>query len=166
MTRETDPRALELLADGLAQGAPRELDRLLDNLLAQPHRTPAAFVWLAERAAVDEALRSRNPLRLLQQILASHVARRVRALPAAPAGPGRVGRHACRACSPISPRSRRRRPRTRCSARSSLEPYQREQLVNAIQLRFQTLRKETGPAPLYATGRVDRRQARRSCTRS
>jgi transcription elongation GreA/GreB family factor len=32
-----------------------------------------------------------------------------------------------------------------------LEPYQREQLVNAIHLRFQGLRKETGPAALYAT---------------
>ena len=32
-----------------------------------------------------------------------------------------------------------------------LEPYQREQLVNAIHLRFQELRKESGPPPIYAT---------------
>src|SRR6185295_20071492 len=32
-----------------------------------------------------------------------------------------------------------------------LEPYQREQLVNAIHLRFEALRKETGPPPIYAT---------------
>src|SRR3954464_1945664 len=69
MSKETDPRALDLLADGLVEGAPRELDRLLDGLLAQPHRNPAAFVWLAERASVDEAMRTRNALRLLQQIL-------------------------------------------------------------------------------------------------
>jgi len=69
MSKESDPRALDLLADGLAKGGPRELDRLLDSLLAQPHRNPAAFVWLAERAAVDEAMRSRNALRMLQQIL-------------------------------------------------------------------------------------------------
>jgi transcription elongation GreA/GreB family factor len=32
-----------------------------------------------------------------------------------------------------------------------LEPYRREQLINAIHLRFDALRKETGPSPLYAT---------------
>jgi transcription elongation GreA/GreB family factor len=31
-----------------------------------------------------------------------------------------------------------------------LEPYQRETLVNAIHLRFQGLRKESGPPPIYA----------------
>jgi transcription elongation GreA/GreB family factor len=34
---------------------------------------------------------------------------------------------------------------------SNLEPFQREQLVNAIQLRFPAQRKDTGPAALYAT---------------
>src|SRR4051794_12391945 len=66
MGKESDPRALDLLADGLAQGSLRDLDRLLDSLLAQPHRNPPAFVWLAERAAVDETMRTRNALRLLQ----------------------------------------------------------------------------------------------------
>ena len=52
LTREPDPRALDALAGGLAEGAPRELDRFVDGLLTQPHRQPAAFAWLAERAAV------------------------------------------------------------------------------------------------------------------
>src|SRR5262249_9901787 len=71
MAREADPRALDTLAGGLAPRAPRELERFLDGLLAQPHRQPAAFTWLAERAAIDEEMRGRNPLRLLQQILGS-----------------------------------------------------------------------------------------------
>ena len=33
---------------------------------------------------------------------------------------------------------------------SNLEPYQREQLVNAIHLRFPLQRKDTGPGVLYA----------------
>ncbi len=71
LARETDPRALSFLAEGLGEGAPAELERWFDDLLSQPRKQPAAFVWLAERATEDEALRSRNPLRLLQQLLAA-----------------------------------------------------------------------------------------------
>jgi transcription elongation GreA/GreB family factor len=150
MTRESDPRALDLLADGLVQGGPRELDRFLDGLLAQPHRNPAAFTWLAERAAVDEQLRSRNPLRLLQQIFAS-MARdefapyRLRLLALAESG-GTVPRLLNHLTADQAVQAEDAIHRA-----SNLEPYQREQLTNAIQLRFQGLRTETGPAALYAT---------------
>jgi transcription elongation GreA/GreB family factor len=150
MTRELDPRALDLLADGLAQGAPRELDRFLDGLLAQPHRNPAAFTWLAERAAVDEELRARNALRLLQQIL-TVLSRdelapfRVRLLALAESG-GTVPRLLAHLTEEQAAQAEEAVQRA-----SPLEPYQREQLVNAIHLRFQGLRKETGPAALYAT---------------
>jgi transcription elongation GreA/GreB family factor len=150
MTRESDPRALDLLADGLAQGASRELERFLDGLLAQPHRNPAAFTWLAERAAVDEPLRSRNPLRLLQQILSSmardeFASYRLRLLALAESG-GTVPRLLNHLTEDQAAQAEDAVHRA-----SSLEPYQREQLTNAIQLRFQGLRKETGPAALYAT---------------
>lgn len=69
LTRETDPRAISFLAEGLGEGAAGELERWLDDLLSQPRKQPAAFVWLVERAADDEALRARNPIRLLQQLL-------------------------------------------------------------------------------------------------
>jgi transcription elongation GreA/GreB family factor len=149
MTKESDPRALDLLADGLAQGAPRELERFLDGLLAQPHRQPAAFTWLAERAAVDEELRARNPLRLLQQILTSvsrdeFVAFRQRLLVLAESGSTlpRLLAHLTEEQASLAEDAVLRA--------SNFEPYQREQLVNAIHLRFQALRKDTGPAPLYA----------------
>jgi transcription elongation GreA/GreB family factor len=150
MSKETDPRALDLLADGLAEGSPRELDRLLDGLLAQPHRSPAAFVWLAERAAVDEAFRTRNPLRLLQQILTAlsrdeFATYRVRLLALAESG-GTVPRLLSHLTEDQAGQAEDAIQRT-----AALEPYQREQLVNAIHLRFQALRKETGPPPLYAT---------------
>jgi len=150
MAREADPRALDLLADGLAQGAPRELDRFLDGLLAQPHRNPAAFTWLAERAAVDEELRARNALRLLQQILTAlsrdeFAPFRVRLLALAESG-GTVPRLLAHLTEDQAAQAEEAVQRA-----APLEPYQREQLVNAIHLRFQALRKETGPAALYAT---------------
>jgi transcription elongation GreA/GreB family factor len=149
MGKETDPRALDLLADGLAQGAPRELERFLDGLLAQPHRQPAAFTWLAERAAADEDLRARNPLRLLQQIITSmsrdeFVPYRLRLLALAESG-GTLPRLLAHLTEDQAAQAEDAVQRA-----SNLEPYQREQLVNAIHLRFQGLRKDTGPAPIYA----------------
>jgi transcription elongation GreA/GreB family factor len=149
MTKETDPRALDLLAEGLAVGAPRELERFYDTLLAQPHRYPAAFTWLAERAAVDESIRSRNPLRLLQQILAApardeFAAYRLRLLALAESG-GTVPRLLTHLTHDQAAQAEDAVQRS-----SNLEPFMREQLVNAIQLRFPAQRKDSGPAALYA----------------
>jgi transcription elongation GreA/GreB family factor len=150
MTRELDPRALDLLADGLATGAPKELDRFLDSLLAQPHRNPAAFTWIAERAAVDEQLRTRNPLRLLQQILTvlnrdEFATFRMRLLALAESGSTlpRLLAHLTE--------DQAAQAEDAIQRASNLEPFQREQLVNAIHLRFQALRKDSGPPPIYAT---------------
>jgi transcription elongation GreA/GreB family factor len=146
--RETDPRALDTLAGGLGVGAPRELERFLDSLLAQPHRNPAAFVWLAERAAVDEEMRVRNPLRLLQQILTSlnrdeFAPFRVRLLALAESGATlpRLLPHLTEEQAPQAEEAVRRA--------AALEPYQREQLVTALELRFRSLRKDI-EVPLYA----------------
>jgi len=147
--RETDPRALDTLAGGLAAGAPRELERFVDTLLAQPHRQPAAFTWLAERAAVDEAVRSRNPLRLLQQILGSlnrdefaPMRQRLLALAESGSTVPRLLTHLTEDQAPQAEEAVRRA--------AALEPYQREQLVAALELRFQSLRREAA-VPLYAT---------------
>jgi transcription elongation GreA/GreB family factor len=146
--RETEPRALDTLAAGLAVGAPRELERFVDGLLAQPHRNPAAFAWLAERAAVDEEIRSRNPLRLLQQILGSlnrdeFAPFRVRLLALAESGstvPRLLGH--------LTEEQALQAEDTVHRA-AALEPYQREQLALALELRFRSLRKPD-EVPLYA----------------
>lgn len=157
--KESDPRALDFLADGLVHGAPKELDRFLDGLLAQPHRNPAAFTWLAERAAVDEILRARNPLRLLQQIFTTmsrdeFASYRLRLLALAESGstvPRLLAHLTVDQASQAEDAVQRA---------SNLELYQREQLINAIHLRFEGLRKETGPPPLYATAEmVDAKRA-------
>jgi len=148
MTRETDPRALDTLAGGLAVGGPRELERFVDGLLAQPHRQPAAFAWLAERAAIDEEMRSRNPLRLLQQILGSlnrdeFAPYRQRLLALAESGSTvpRLLTHLTPDQAPQAEDAVRRA--------AALEPYQRDQLVAALELRFQSLRRDVA-VPLYA----------------
>jgi transcription elongation GreA/GreB family factor len=150
MTRELDPRALDLLSDGLAQGAPKELERFLDSLLAQPHRNPAAFTWIAERAAVDEAMRTRNALRLLQQILTvlnrdEFATFRVRLLILAESG------NTLPRLLPHLTEEQAAQAEDAIQRASNLEPFQRDALVTAIHLRFQNLRKESGPPPLYAT---------------
>ncbi len=147
---ETDPRVLSLLADGLAEVDSAALDRLLDDRVAQPRRSPAGFVWLAERAAVDEAIRSRNSLRLLQQILYALSAdefsgfrARLKALTESGGTVPRIFAHldeeqAATAIDAIQ----------RCAA---LEPYQRTPLATALEMRFSNLRKDDSAGPLYAT---------------
>ncbi|HET9227240.1 MAG TPA: GreA/GreB family elongation factor, partial [Thermoanaerobaculia bacterium] len=159
MNKETDPRALDLLADGLAEGSQKELERFYDTLFAQPHRYPAAFTWLAERAAVDESVRSRNPLRLLQQILNTpgrdeFASYRLRLLALAESG-GTVPRLLTHLTHDQAAQAEDAVQRS-----SNLEPFHREQLVNAIHLRFPAQRKDTGPTALYATiEQIDAKQA-------
>lgn len=81
LAKEEDPKALafmyrELREDSRASSGdgddmPKELGRFFDGVLAQPHRSPPAFVWMVERAVDDLELVLRNPLRMLQQLLAS-----------------------------------------------------------------------------------------------
>lgn len=147
VARETDGRVLLLLFEGLRSGAPAERDKLIEEALSMPRRAPAAFVWLAERAAEDAALRDRNPLRLLQQILSalqddSFSGYRARLLALADSG-GTVPRlmshlteeQAAQAASLLE-----RAP--------GLEDYQRSPLTNALHLRFPALR-ESGSDILY-----------------
>jgi transcription elongation GreA/GreB family factor len=156
--QETDPRAIEVLVDGLGKGAPRDLDRFLDGLVSAPHRYPAAFVWLAERAATDEALRARSPLRLLQQLLGSltrdeFAPFRLRLAALAESG-GTVPRlltHLTEEQAALAEDAVHRA--------AGLESYQRDQLANALELRFSSLRKESETA-LYATQeKVDEKRA-------
>ncbi len=68
---ESDPRLLDLLGAWVAELAPAELERFLDEVRAQPRRRPAAFVWLLETGAARPEVLGRAPLRLLQQVFAA-----------------------------------------------------------------------------------------------
>lgn len=147
VARETDARVLNLIFEGLRSGAPAEREKLIEDALSTPRRAPAAFVWLAERAADDTTLRDRSPLRLLQQILSalhddSFSGYRARLLALVDSG-GTVPRlmshlsedQAAQAASLLE-----RAP--------GLEDYQRSPLTNALHLRFPALR-ESGSDVLY-----------------
>ena len=68
LPKEEIPRILDLLTDRLEADDPERLERALSAVLSQPQTSPAAFVWLSERAADDEEIRRRFSLRLLQQV--------------------------------------------------------------------------------------------------
>jgi transcription elongation GreA/GreB family factor len=147
--RESDPRVLDLLTDALEAQKDEQLPRLLDAILSQPRKYPAGFVWLAERAAEDEALRSRSPLRLLQQILASissadfsSVRPRLRALMESGGTVPRLFAHLTEEQAVPALETIDKTP--------ALDAFHREPLRNAILLRYPSLREETHQT-LYAT---------------
>ena len=147
--RENDPRVLTLLAEGLQSAAPAELQQIVEGLVTQPKKAPAAFVWLAERAVDDEALRSRYPLRLLQQILTTLAGSdfalyrmRLKALVESGGTIPRLLPHLAAEQAPAAIEAV-----ARCSA---LDTFHKEPLKNAILMRFPALREEASGA-LYAT---------------
>jgi len=68
---EGDARLTGLLAGWLGELAPAGLAQFADEVLHQPRRLSAGFVWLAEHAAERPELLRRNPLRLLQHLFAA-----------------------------------------------------------------------------------------------
>jgi transcription elongation GreA/GreB family factor len=140
---EDDPRALDLVTAELAAAGERGLERFLDLALAQPHRVPAAFAWLAERAAEDEALARRNPLRLLQQILAAFgrdefTAQRPRLRKLVGAG-GTVAK-----LFPLLGEDQAPAAYEAIQRAATLEPHERAGLATALELRFPALRERSG----------------------
>lgn len=148
--READPRVLSLLFDGIAESSPEAAARLLDDLMAQPRRSPAAFVWLVERAAEEESLRTRSPLRLIQQLLASMIASefapfRARLRPLVESG-GTLPR-----LFPHLEEDQAKSALESIRRSAALETYQKEPLANALLLRFPILREESTGGPIYST---------------
>ena len=149
LSKEDDPRTLSLLVTALAEERSPELDRWYDQVLAQPRKLPAAFIWLAETAGTDDALASRNPLRLLQQILAVLLADefapyRTRLKPLIDSG-STLPRLLARLTEEQAASAREAIQRA-----PGLEGYQRTPLSNALELRFKSLRQD-GEQPFYAT---------------
>jgi len=150
LAREEDPKILDLLADGLEDEDPTELWRFVDANMAQSSRNPAAFTWIAERAAEDAHLRSRKPLALLQQIFSAladkrFVPFRPRLTPLVESG-GTVPKL-------LDHLEERQAPKAEDAIHraSALEGYQRDGLTNALHLRFPHLRDEDAQEVIYST---------------
>ncbi len=145
---EADPRVLSLLAEGLRGEDPDTFNRFLDQVMTQPGKTPAAFVWLAEQAAGEDDLRRRNPLRLLQQLLRAlsdeaFAPYRSRLAPLAESG-GTLPRLLGHLTEDQAAQAEEAVERA-----AGLELYQRQALQNTLHLRFPALRPEA-ELPLYA----------------
>jgi transcription elongation GreA/GreB family factor len=149
LAREEDPRSLVFLADALRREAPQVLERFYDQTLAQPRKAQAAFVWLSERAAEDPAIAGRNPLRLLQQLLAAlntdeFLPYRTRLRPLFESGKT-VPKLLLRLEEDQAPQAYEALTRA-----AGLETFARQPLLNALELRFPALRQQVD-LPLYAT---------------
>ena len=71
LTREEDPRVLDLLTAGVAQQRPELYTAFLDRVLNEPRKQPAALVWLGERDDEELVLQPRQALKLIQHLLAA-----------------------------------------------------------------------------------------------
>ena len=147
MAKEEEPRLLDALSRQLVEEGGKELQSLVDLVLAHPRKHPAAFIWLAENADAEWLSRNQNPLRWLQQILdaphhkelAPYRARIAQLL--ASGGP---------ILHLLSSLDEKQAAKAEVAVeRAPFEEYLRSPLINALHLRFSSL----GPpieTPLYA----------------
>jgi transcription elongation GreA/GreB family factor len=148
LPQEEDPRLLSQLAGEIEAQRPDLLRSFVDDVLSQPRKRPAAFVWMTESMDVTALVTNRSPLRLLQQILAAlqqpeFAPYRARLLKLFDSEG--VVLHLLPHLSEDQARQAEN-----SIGRAALEAYVRSALVNAVHLRFPTLRK-TPEVPLYAT---------------
>ena len=157
--QEQDPRSLDFLSSALEKESAERLDRVLDQILSQPRKNPAAFVWFVERAAKRPEWRARNPIRLLKQLLwtlgdsAFSSFRAARLAPLADSG----------GTLPLLldhlTEAQAAEAEAAIAKAAGLDGYHRQPLINAIHLRFPNLRQED-EAPLYATQeKIDAKRA-------
>jgi|CXWL01.1.fsa_nt_gi transcription elongation GreA/GreB family factor len=137
--REEDPKMLDLLAEILIAQSPIEFWRFVDGALGQPHKNPAGFTWVAERAQRDEAFRARNPLRLLQQLFAVLVDGRFTPLRPRLLPLLESGSTAPRTLAHLGP-DHAAQAEEAIQRAAGLEGYQRDALTTALHLRFPVLR--------------------------
>jgi transcription elongation GreA/GreB family factor len=147
LARETDGRNLTLLADDL-QGEAALFERFADGTLVQPHKVPAAFTWLAERAATDDDLLARNPLRWIQQLLASLSRDELAPFRSRLWSQLESGGVLPRAMA-LLPAEQAEQAKEALERAPALETYQRKDLIAALEMRHPSLRGGQ-EEPLYA----------------
>ncbi len=149
LRHEQESALLSSLADAVISVQPEAFQRYTEQLISQPRKQPAAFVWLAERAADDPDLLGKSPLRLLSQLLSSlqddrfAPYRASRMVPLFESG-GTVPR-----LLPFIEMEQAEQAKTVISRAAGLEEYQRQALVSSLELKFASLRQDA-EAPLYA----------------
>lgn len=146
--QESDPKALDRLTKDLRGRNEDLFGSFFDLLVSQPHKHPAGFTWLAERAGAEPSWMERNPIRLFRQILRclpddSFAPFKTRLEPLAESGGtlprllGHLDEEGAKAALHTLEKSH------------GLADYQRKPLITAIHLRFPHLREDE-EVPLYA----------------
>lgn len=146
---EEDPRLLDRVSEVLRETSPPDYQKFITQALSQPRKSPGAFTWLAERAAEVEELRHNREYRLFQQILMAlgnqaFQGLRSRLLALWDSG-GTVPRLLPHFTEDQATEAYELIERT-----VNLEPYQKDPLRTALELRFPGLRS-VEETPFYAT---------------
>lgn len=143
MRRESDPKAVGTLGELLRGDHPKSLGKVLDGVLSQPRKTPAAFVWLLEQAREREEFRQRSPLRLLKQLLQALEWDEFKSVRRSLVTELDSGGVAARLIAALTPEQAEQASES--LKRAPIEGFQRTPLLNALQLRFPELagRQET-----------------------
>ncbi len=144
---EEDPALVGRLAETLGDEDPALRDRIADRALNRPQAHPGAFVWLAKSAGDDADVRSGRELRLFRQLLTAPGRPELSAYKAALAPLRESGGTLPKLVAELPEDDAR--AALEAVERSTLEDYQREPLVNSLEMRFASLRKE-GDDALYA----------------
>ena len=145
---EGDAKLIALLCDALQQQSPDVYRKSVDRCLAQPNRSAGFFTWLAEAAAEDEAFLEKWGVRLFKKMLDALATEefssyRARLLKLCDSG-GTLPR-----LLPHFHADDAEEAELAVKRASRLARDQRERLLNALQLRFPSLRT-ADKAPLYA----------------
>ncbi len=150
LAQEEDPKLLDLLANELRDADDPRLIEFYDRVLSHPRKHAAAFVWMAERAASDDELVARKPMRFLQTLLASTHATELELFKSRFKKLLEDGGPSARLIQYVEPEQAANVEEL--LKRSPLEDYLRQPLINSLHMRFPELRPEES-APLYALPR-------------
>ena len=159
LDQEEEPRTLTLLAEGLGEEDAELLGGFLGDVFSQPRKRPAAFVWAVERAGDDGVLADRNPLRLLQQIFQTSSMREFDPFKARLRTLIEGGKVLIQLFSRLD--AEQAPQAQEAVRRAAMDEHHRTGLLNALELRFPSLRGEEIEA-LYADPRLDRITPRRA----
>ncbi|MEM6453684.1 MAG: GreA/GreB family elongation factor [Acidobacteriota bacterium] len=156
---EQEPRILDLLAEVLGNTDRARVDAAFDQLLAQPRKSPGAFVWFAERAAGRPMWLDRNPLRMLNQVLFALTDNTFATYKTRLLALFESGATVPRLLSVLS-ETQAPAALSAIEKTTVIDGYQKELLQNALYLKFPSLRRDE-ETPLYAlpASIADKRQA-------
>ncbi len=146
--KEGDSRALDYLASELTEATPELFDSFFEQILSAPKKSPAAFTWLAERSAEREEWLAKSPLRLLKQILWANATDDFASFRTRLGHLGESGGTLPRLLSHLSEEQAVQVAEI-LGKTAGLQDYQRQPLINALALRFPSLRQDE-EAHLYA----------------